>query len=361
MSTLTVSQPPAPQPGRAQRQVSLYSDLSRQVRDAGLLARRPWWYAARAAGLLGGLALATTLLLTLGQTWWQLLVAALFGVLFTQAAFLSHDGAHRQIFSSGKRNDRAALVVGTLVVGLSHGWWMRKHSRHHANPNKVGADDDIAAGALVFTTEDVESRSGLARWLTARQGWLFWPMTTLEGLNLHLSAVRTVLGPDAGAHRRAEIALLGVRLIGWPVLLVTTLGPGLGLAFLAVELVVFGVYMAACFAPSHKGMPIVPKDASIDFLSRQVLMSRNIRGGRLVDWAMGGLNLQVEHHLFPSMPSVALRRAQPIVRAYCAEHDVPYTEAGLLESYGIVIRWLNDVGMGHADPFDCPFTAAYRT
>ena len=128
-----------------------------------------------------------------------------------------------------------------------------------------------------------------------------------------------------------------------------------------MQLGVFGFLLGAAFAPNHKGMPIVPRGARLDFLTRQVVMSRNIRGGPVVDVAMGGLNYQIEHHLFPSMPRANLRQVQPIVRSYCAEHDVPYTEAGLLESYGLVVRWLNEVGLGHADPFDCPFTAAYRT
>ena len=362
MSTMTAS---VPRPrgnarGQALRQVSLYTDLSRRIKEEGLLARRPWWYAGRIAGLGVGFAVATALLLTLGQTWWQLPVAALFGILFTQTAFLSHDGAHRQIFASGKANEWAARIFGNLVTGLSYGWWTHKHSRHHANPNKVGLDDDIAPGPLVFTPEDSNARRGLARWLTARQGWLFWPLTTLEGLNLHLSAVTTALGRAPVAHRGTEMAMLAVRLVGWPVLVFATLGAGLGAAFLAVQLVVFGVYMAGCFAPAHIGMPIVPRDVSIDFLQRQVLMSRNIRGGRLVDWAMGGLNLQVEHHLFPSLPSVALREAMPIVRRYLAEHEVPYSEAGLFEAYGIVVRWLNEVGIGRFDSFDCPFAAQYR-
>jgi len=154
--------------------------------------------------------------------------------------------------------------------------------------------------------------------------------------------------------------LLTIRLAVLPGLVLTLLGPGLGAAVLAVQLAGFGVYMGATFAPNHKGMPLVPRDTRIDFLSRQVLTSRNIRGGRPVDWLMGGLNLQVEHHLFPSMPSGNLRRAQPFVRAHCAEHGVPYTEAGLLESYGIVVRHLNRVGLGDRDPFACPFVTAHR-
>ncbi len=65
----------------------------------------------------------------------------------------------RQIFVTGAANEGAARLVATLVVGLSHGWWRRKHSRHHANPNKVGADKDVRPGVLLVTPGDV-ARAG---------------------------------------------------------------------------------------------------------------------------------------------------------------------------------------------------------
>ncbi|MFJ4233940.1 fatty acid desaturase family protein [Cellulosimicrobium cellulans] len=347
---------------QADNQVSAYTDLARRIKEEGLLERSPRRYVPRVLLLVAGYGAAMYALLSIGKSWWQLLVAAGFGVLFTQTAFLGHDAAHRQIFTSGRWNEWTSRVVANGIVGLSHGWWMRKHSRHHANPNKVGADEDIRPGVILFTTEDVALRTtGLKGWFTARQGWLFFPLLTLEGLSLHVGAIRTVVTEAALRHRRTETALLGVRLLGWPLLVVSVLGPGLGTAFLAVQLMVFGIYMGASFAPNHKGMPLVARDTTVDFLSRQVLTSRNVRGGRWVDWLMGGLNLQIEHHLFPSMPSSNLRRAQQIVREYCSDHDVPYTEAGLLESYGIVVRHLNRVGLSDRDPFTCPFVVAHRT
>lgn len=345
---------------RAHRQTSAYTDLAHRIRASGLLDRSPRRYVVRTLVLAAGFAIGLWSLFALGTSWWQLLIAVGFGLLFTQTAFLAHDGAHRQIFTSGTWNEWASRILGNLVVGLSYGWWQRKHSRHHANPNKVDADEDIRPGVLLFTPEDARRRTGLRRWLTARQGWLFFPLLLLEGLNLHVSAVRTVADNPKLTHRRAEAILLAIRLVGWPVLVFYLLGAGLGAAFLAIQLMVFGVYMGASFAPNHKGMPLVPRDTRIDFLSRQVLTSRNIRGRRWVDVFMGGLNLQIEHHLFPSMPSSNLRRAQPIVRQYCAEQGVPYTEAGLVESYAIVVRHLNKVGLGDRDPFACPFVVAYR-
>jgi len=105
---------------------------------------------------------------------------------------------------------------------------------------------------------------------------------------------------------------------------------------------------------SHKGMPVVPRDRTLDFLRRQVMMSRNIRGSRFLDVAMGGLNYQIEHHLFPSMPRPHLRRAAPLIAAYCDEHAVPYTQTGLFASYTIVVRYINRVGLGERDVFTCP-------
>ncbi|MBE1876276.1 fatty acid desaturase family protein [Myceligenerans pegani] len=341
-------------------QTADYFDLMRRVSDAGLMERRFRWYVWRTVALAAQLAVALVLLLTLGQTWWQLLVAAGFAVVFTQGAFLAHDGAHQQVFTSGSRNAWFSRIIGNLVVGLSYGWWTRKHNKHHGNPNVIGKDGDIATGALVFVPGQGEGRTGLLGWVTRRQGWLFFPMLTLFGPVFHATAIHSLATTPAIKHRGAEAWLLAIRLIGFPVLVIATLGPWLGVAFLAVELMVFGLYMGASFAPNHKGMPLIPKDADVDFLRRQVLTSRNIRGGRFLDWAMGGLNLQVEHHVFPRMASGNLRRVQPIVREFCAERGIPYTEAGLVESYGIVIRYLNRVGLGHSDPMECPIAARYR-
>ena len=348
-----------PRPAR-NKQTNDYFDLAERATTAGLMERRVGWYAARAAVLAAGLALAFWLLLTLGDTWWQLAVAVLFGVVFTQGAFLGHDAGHLQIFRSGRRNEWAARIIANLVVGLSAGWWARKHNKHHANPNVIGKDGDIETEVLVFVPGEEVGRTGFMRWFTRRQGWLFFPVLTLFGPVLHANAIQTLATTPGIKHRGAEAWLLGLRLVGFPTLVLLTLGPVLGVAFMAVQLAVFGLYMGATFAPNHKGMPLLPKDLKIDFLRRQVLTSRNIRGGWFVDLAMGGLNYQIEHHVFPRMASVNLRHARPIVRAFCAERDIPYTETGLFESYGIIVDYLNRVGLGHADPMDCPVAAQYR-
>lgn len=154
--------------------------------------------------------------------------------------------------------------------------------------------------------------------------------------------------------------MLAIWLIGYPALIFIVLSPGIAVVLLAVQLGIFGFYMGVSFAPNHKGMPIVPADAKLDFFSKQVRTSRNITGGWWATWLMGGLNYQIEHHLFPNMPRPHLAKARVIVRRFCAELEVPYTETSLLRSYGIVIAYLNRVGLAARDPFECPITAEFR-
>ncbi|WP_440710304.1 fatty acid desaturase family protein [Herbiconiux sp. YIM B11900] len=337
-----------------------YSALLRDVRAAGLLERRRGFYLGAFLLVTGALALTATAFVLLGDSWYQLIVAAALGIVLTQYAFLAHEASHRQIFTSGRANDVAGRALANLVVGISYSWWMTKHSRHHANPNVLGRDPDIARDVVSFTEADAARSTGAYAWFTRRQGYLFFPILTLEGLNLHLHGLRTVFGRDRVDKRPVEIAMLVPRLGLYLAVIFVMLPPGLAAAFIGVQLAVFGVYMGASFAPNHKGMPMLAHDSKVDFLRRQVLTSRSISGGLGVQVFMGGLNHQVEHHLFPNMPRPNLLPARVLVKAYCAAHGIAYTETSLGSSYAIVVRYLNSVGLtAGGDPFDCPAASSF--
>ncbi|RXZ48320.1 fatty acid desaturase family protein [Agromyces binzhouensis] len=332
-----------------------FTDLARLVKGAGLMRRRYGYYWTKLIAVPVSFAAAIAVFIWIGDTWWQLFTAAGFAVLFTQTAFLGHDAAHRQIFRSGRWNDWISLIIGDLFVGMSYGWWQHKHTRHHASPNQIDADPDIDLPVVAVTPERAaRARTPVMRWIMSHQGVFFFPILLLEGLSLHASSVRRVVVREPVARRPVEIAFLAIRIAGYLTLVFLVLSPGVAAAFLAVQLGLFGVYMGMSFAPNHKGMPIVPKGLRLDFLRRQVLMSRNIRGSRFIDVLMGGLNYQIEHHLFPSMPRPHLRRAAPMIADYCRDRGVRYTVTGLWQSYGIVLRYINRVGLGERDPFACP-------
>ena len=339
---------------------SSYSDLLAQVRDEGLLERRRGFYIVTFAVVALALAGAVAGLVLLGDSWFTLLIAGALGVIFTQFAFLAHEASHRQVFASGPANDRAGRFLATWLVGMSYQWWMTKHTRHHANPNTIGKDPDIARDTISFTEADAARATGFQRALTRRQGYLFFPLLLLEGVNLHVTSVRSLLGKTPIPGRARELTAIFVRFAIYVGAVFLLLPVGVAFAFLGVQLAVFGLYMGASFAPNHKGMPQLPEGSRVNFLDKQVLTSRNIAGGWRMNIFMGGLNHQIEHHLFPSMPRPHLARARQLTMAHCAGLGIPYTETTLVQSYAIVIRYLNEVGLSARDPFDCPAADAYR-
>ncbi len=340
--------------------VQSYSDLLKGVKKAGLLERRVGFYVTLFASLVLLMAATWVMFALLGDTWYQLIIAAGLGILCTQLSFLAHEAGHRQIFASRRANDWSARILAVGVAGISYSWWEQKHGAHHNHPNVISKDPDIATGAIAFHPEGAATRQGRFSFLTRKQGWLFFPLLLLVGLGLQIDSVRYVMGKDKVAHRWVEIPVLLVRLATLPVLAFVFLPWGIAAAFIGVQLAVFGFYMGASFAPNHKGMPVLPADSRVDFLSRQVLTSRNIRGGWFISLLMGGLNHQAEHHLFPDMARPHLRQASTLVRAYCDTHRIPYTEASLLSSYGIIVRYLNSVGLAAGRHFECPMSTVTR-
>jgi len=351
-----------PRSSRAVRATSDFTALSQRIQDAGLMRRRYGYYWTKLVASTLALVGWAAAFVWVGDSWWQLISALLLALLLTQIAFLAHDAAHRQIFRSGRLNDWVSLVLANLMVGISHGWWKSKHNRHHAAPNKEGADPDIAPGPIAWTPQAATRQTNpLVKWLVARQGWFFFPALLLEGLSLHVSGVRRAVSRSTVERRWLELSLLSLRLTGYLALVLLVLPPGKAAAFIVLQVGMFGIYLGASFAPNHIGMPLVPARLKLDFLRRQVLTSRNISGGLAMSVLMGGLNLQIEHHLFPSMPRPHLRRAATLVAAHCAAIGVPYTQTSLWHSYGIIARHLNTVGLKNRDPYLCPLVAQRRT
>ena len=142
-----------------------FARLAKEINHAGLLNRRRGYYAARIGVNVLLTAAGVLAFLMLGDSWWQLLTAVLFAVLFTQFAFIGHDAGHRQIFRSRRLNDLVGYAHGA-VTGISYQWWVGKHNKHHANPNHEDHDPDIEIPALAFSRQQSYDKRGVHRWVT---------------------------------------------------------------------------------------------------------------------------------------------------------------------------------------------------
>ena len=319
-----------------------FAPLLRAMRASGLIRTRRLRYAGLIGVDLVALAGVWAAVYALGSTWWTLLLALPAALFTTRVMFIGHDVSHGQVARTSKMNDWMALVAGDLLSGLGSRWWNDKHSRHHANPNQVGSDPDVAPGALVWTAEQAaDRRSRAGTWAARHQARLYFPMLLLEALNLKIASFRAV-------RSARDLALLCGHVVLYLGGLILVLGPGRAAVFVAAHQALVGLHLGVAFAPNHKGMPILAPEARHDFLRKQVLTSRNVRGGRAVDWFLGGLNYQIEHHLFPSMPRPHLRHAQVLVRAHCAKLGLPYTDETLRTSMAMTLRHLHAAGRGKA-------------
>src|SRR5258708_28896109 len=144
-SQFTLPKPPSLARG------SDYAELSRQVRQAGLMERRPWRYAGRIALTVGLLAAGWTAFVLVGNSWWQLAVAVFLAVIFAQLGFLGHDAGHRQVSASRPAGHLLGVLLGKLCIGLSFVSGASKHNRPPAHPNTQDSDPAIALYALAFS------------------------------------------------------------------------------------------------------------------------------------------------------------------------------------------------------------------
>lgn len=319
-----------------------FTELASRIDAAGLLKKNLGYYVLNTAIRLTIFAVSITLLFLLDNFWLQLLDAVFLAFACTQLGYLGHDAGHRQIFNGGApKNDSFGLGIN-LMIGLSRSWWIDTHNQHHDNPNDLELDPHTAIPILVFSQEQARERRGLLGRVVGYQAFYFFPMLLLQGIGAKVASFQYLF--SRGVKQNAlELTIMGTHFILYGWLIFYALG-GLGqtVLFITVHQAAFGLYMGSVFAPNHKGMPTTI-GGSVGLLRQQVLTTRNVTRSRVNDFWYGGLNYQIEHHLFPSMPRNNLCKAQPIVRGYCQELGIPYHETSAVGSIKEIIESLHEV------------------
>ncbi|HYP45067.1 MAG TPA: acyl-CoA desaturase [Propionibacteriaceae bacterium] len=325
------------------RSRSDFGPLRSRIQAERLLERRTGWYARKAGWMLIGLLVIVDGVLLLQNTWWALLLAPLAAVVSAQISFLGHDAGHQQISDSRRVNRWIGIMCANVLAGISFGWWQDKHLRHHANPNHEGLDPDVGEGIIAWSEEQAAKKSGFARWFARHQAAFFFPLLTFEGWNLHVAGLRALRARPAKA-RIWELGLIVLHFAVYFTFLFAFLTPVQAVLFVLIHQGLYGFNLGAAFAPNHKGMEMPPAGARLDHLRKQVLTSRDVTGGAVVDFFLGGLNYQIEHHLFPSMPRPNLKISQPIIRDYCESVGLPFRATGVIDSYGQCLTYMRKIG-----------------
>jgi acyl-lipid Delta6-acetylenase / acyl-lipid (9-3)-desaturase len=271
---------------------------------------------------------------------WVFVGALTLGLSWQQFGWLTHEYAHHCVLDDRTANHWLAFFFGNLLQGFDVFWWAERHNQHHAVPNVLGgheAQGDPDIDNLPVVAWDVVDLKRVATWpqwakgLLRWQGYYFLFFMTLLRLVWALQSLRFVPTMASGANvlHRQYAAVSKYTLYGfwaWQVALALFM-PSLAsaLLFFFVSNMVGGFGIAIVVFFNHHSMEKVADNASVDnFVTVQARTTRNCTPSRLVDWLWGGLNYQIEHHLFPTAPRHNLSRLTPEIKALFAKHNVPY-------------------------------------
>ncbi|KAG0573811.1 hypothetical protein KC19_VG211200 [Ceratodon purpureus] len=278
-----------------------------------------------------------------------LLSASLMGLFIQQCGWLSHDFLHHQVFETRWLNDVVGYVVGNVVLGFSVSWWKTKHNLHHAAPNECDQkytpiDEDIDTLPIIAWSKDllatVESKTMLrvlqyqhlfflVLLTFARASWLFW------------SAAFTLRPELTLGEKLLERGTMALHYIWFNSVAFYLLPGWKPVVWMVVSELMSGFLLGYVFVLSHNGMEVY--NTSKDFVNAQIASTRDIKAGVFNDWFTGGLNRQIEHHLFPTMPRHNLNKISPHVETLCKKHGLVYEDVSMASGTYRVLKTLKDV------------------
>lgn len=321
---------------------SLYLELKRRVRDAGLLKPQPLYYGIKIPLTFALFAIGWAALAIEDSLWFRIFDVIFLAFMTVQIGYLGHDAGHQQIFRSSRRNDLFGLLNG-FSLGSSYSWWVDTHNRHHGKPNQTSFDPAIDYSVLAFSEEEAARKKGVMRWIVKHQAILFIPLLMLYPISMRVDSFRYLLR-EKSKYRTIEILTLACYFPLYFLFLYFSMGIWQCLLFAVIQQSVLGLYLSSVFVTNHIGMPLLGPEEECDFIRHQVMTSRNVKGSRIVDYLFGGLNYQIEHHLFPRMPRNRLRCASRIVQQFLQEKSIPYCEAEIVHSYCEIFSYLLRIG-----------------
>lgn len=277
------------------------------------------------------------ILLPISPLW--LLLVPLSAVAFLTMGFAGHDAGHYALSRKPWINDVWGQVAMTVLCGMSFGHWRKRHNQHHSSCQEIGKDPDMHFGVLFSVYPNSDNwRTPLGRFFLRIQRWAFWPLASFYWVTLRYDGIRDCFQqPKETRIDRYLIPLHWILLVIIPGL-VWGWAPTL-LAYLAVSCL-SSLMTASVFIPNHIGLRRLEPGNELSYLEQQITTSRNITNPRVLDFFYGGLNSQIEHHLFPRAPHDRYRAMRPFVRAFCHTRGLAYQEASLFRALASVGKHL---------------------
>ena len=330
--------------------------LKAEAKDKGYFIVPLWEQAFRIAELLLMPAIAFALLTQGGLA--AALGAIILGVHYPRTAYLSHDIAHEQWGPRKGQYAQFMFLLAEITQGFGPTWWVEKHELHHAFPNACKAD---AEGKLTPIDGDIDARPfivwdkaladfnlssespagrAFALMLARIQTFLFFPMLSIARFNWSYQSIEVAFRNGKTLEGVLCIAhwVLGLTLAGY----LTPDAAWTGWVWFIVAQFIGGTILACVFVLSHTGMDVYDANDAEGFYDRQARSTRDTPTSAFFDWLAGGLNSQIEHHMFPTMARRNLARMREPTRQAMIECGYSYDSISNREAMNEVMRALRE-------------------
>ncbi|KIH69082.1 stearoyl-CoA 9-desaturase [Ancylostoma duodenale] len=373
--------------------VESFERLRKRVYDWGLMEAQPWYYAGKAATTLGFMFFA----FYLQYCCWYFTSALSLAISWQQFGWLTHEFSHHQPTKNRKLNDMFSIIFGNLAQGFSADWWKDKHNTHHAATNLIDHDGDINLAPLfAFVPADLSRyklpvEKFILKFIPYQHLYftLSLPLLRFSWTTQSLLWVFAENSSEYRVYRRNALTEQSFLMAHWAwVLLQLYLLPSMGVrimyfcvsqllsAFLIAYVVTFShnsvdkypgalvlsinISIFGCIANEEfdfilkllKYTPILTENLLLlpansrllnNFACLQIFTTRNMTPGPITDWLWGGLNYQIEHHLFPTMPRCNLNTCMKMVKEFCKENNLPYLVNDYFEGYALNLKQLENI------------------
>lgn len=293
--------------------------------------------------------------------WAHLISAVLLGLLWIQSAYVGHDSGHYTVTSTKPCNKLIQLLSGNCLTGISIAWWKWTHNAHHIACNSLDHDPDLQhIPIFAVSTKFFNSMTSrfygrkltfdpLARFLISYQHWTFYPVMCVGRINLFIQTFLLLFSKRHVPDRALNIAGILVFWTWFPLLVSFLPNWQERFIFVFVSFAVTAIqHVQFCLNHFAADVYTGPPNGN-DWFEKQTAGTLDISCRSFMDWFFGGLQFQLEHHLFPRLPRCHLRTVSPVVKELCKKHNLPYRSLSWWEANVWTIRTLKNAAIQARD------------
>jgi len=320
----------------------LKKSLRIKLEEAGCFKPTPVYHSLHILALTALYTWAYLVLLTDSPLYIHILALILVAFTNVQSGLIAHEVGHGAVTKKKRLADLLGQFLFSFLTGVCYSHFQRIHTRHHAHTNERALDYDMQSSIVSLYPESVsDKQSAYSRFITRHQAYLIWPLISLQGFTLKLDSLATLYN-NPKETRLDQIALI-LHWILW--LVIPSIVVGINIALLNYFFITWliGPYTGYIFLVNHIGTYVVQPDDNLSSLQQQTMTTRNLEQGIFFDLLYGGINNHIEHHLFPSIPSMRLHKARQITRGFCQQHGLIYREMNWMQAAREVFDFLQTV------------------